>query len=302
MHIFISGGSGFIGSGLSAHLIERGHQVTAAARSAAGPLPESDAYRYLRADLTREGPWQEAVAGADAVVNLAGATIFRAWTERYKRTLRDSRVLVTRRIVEAMAAGKGAVLFSASGAGYYGDRGDTPLTEASPPGDDFLAELAIQWEGEAMKAEEKGVRVAVGRLGVVLDRSGGAMEKMLPAFRMFVGGPLGSGTQWFPWIHLEDLLAAILFVLETPAARGAFNCCAPEPVRNKDLARALGRRLNRPSGMPAPSFFMKLLLGELAQAFLASQRAVPEHLERLGFAFQYPDIESALDAVVGKPG
>lgn len=298
MHIFISGGTGFIGARLTAFLLEQGFRVTAAARSKTGPFPESDTYRYLSADITREGQWQEAVGEADAVVNLAGATIFRMWTERYKRVLKDSRIMTTRRIVEAMPEKSKQVLFNASGAGYYGDRGDTVLTESAAHGEDFLAWLAVDWEREAFNAEAKGVRVAVGRFGVVLDREGGAMEKMVPAFRMFVGGPLGSGQQWFPWIHLQDLMAAVLFILENETATGAFNFAAPEPIRNADLAQSLGRRLHRPASMPAPSLMMKLVLGDLAQAFLASQRIVPQRLQELGFEFRYPDIESAIAEII----
>lgn len=298
MKIFMSGGTGFIGTRLTSLLLERGDSVTAVSRSRTAPFPESDRYRYLSADTTQEGSWQEAVADADAVINLAGATIFRMWTERYKETLRNSRILTTRHIVEAMPSDSRQVLFSASGAGYYGDQGDTELTELAPPGNDFLAQLAIDWEKEAFAAETKGVRVAVGRFGVVLGRDGGAMEKMIPAFRMFVGGPMGSGQQWFPWIHLRDLMAAVVFLLETPAAKGAFNFAAPEPVRNADLAQVLGRRLNRPAVMPTPSFMMKLVLGDLAQAFLASQRLAPLHLQDLGFSFRYPDIEAAVSELL----
>lgn len=298
MHIFISGGTGFIGVRLTSLLLEKGFRVTAVARSKRSPFPESDTYRYLSADPTREGPWQEKVGETDAVVNLAGATIFRMWTERYKRVLKDSRIMTTRRIVEAMPERSGQVLFSASGAGHYGDQGDNILTESAPPGDDFLARLAVDWEQEAFNAEAKGVRVAVGRFGVVLDRQGGAMEKMIPAFRMFVGGPLGSGQQWFPWIHLQDLMAAVLFILENDTAAGAFNFAAPGSIRNADLAQVLGRRLQRPASMPAPSLMMKLILGDLAQAFLASQRTVPHHLQELGFEFRYPDIESAMAEII----
>ncbi len=300
MHIFISGATGFIGSRLTGYLLDRGHRITAVARSSAGPLPETETYRYLSADTTREGPWQHAVESCDAVVNLTGATIFRMWTERYKTLLRDSRILTTRYIVEAIPKGRDMVLFNASGAGFYGDQGDTVLTESAPAGDDFLAHLAVDWEQEALSAvEAKGARVAVGRFGVVLDRQGGAIEKMLPAFRMFVGGPLGKGTQWFPWIHLQDLMAAVLFILETEDAKGPFNFAAPQPARNIDLVQALGRRLHRPAAMPAPSLMMKIVLGDLAQAFLASQRLVPEHLQTLGFSFRYPGIDDALDEIVG---
>ncbi|MFZ7125574.1 MAG: TIGR01777 family oxidoreductase [Desulfobacterales bacterium] len=297
MKVMICGGTGFIGTRLTAHLLDHGWQVTAVARSGRGPYPESDRYQYLSADTTKPGHWQEAVGDADAVVNLTGATIFRIWTEKYKRVLRDSRILTTRHVVEAFPEGGGRVLFNASGAGYYGDQGDRLLDESAPSGDDFMARLAADWETEAFKATAKGVRVAVGRFGVVLDRDGGAIEKMLPAFRMFVGGPLGDGKQWFPWIHLQDHMEAVRFVLENESAEGAFNFTAEQPVRNEDLVQTLARHLHRPAVLSAPSLMMKLVLGDLAQAFLASQRTVPKRLLESGFNFRYPDIESAMAEV-----
>lgn len=190
------------------------------------------------------------------------------------------------------------VLLSASGAGYYGSRGDEVLTEDAAAGEDFLARLAKEWEGEALAAAEKGVRVVVMRLGVVLGLGGGAMAQMIPAFKAFVGGPLGSGRQWFPWIHLHDLLAAMLFLIEHPELSGSVNLCAPHPVPNRDLAAALGQALNRPALVPAPAFMIRMSLGEFADVLLGSQRTVPKKLLEHQFSFKYPDIRSAVNAVV----
>jgi uncharacterized protein len=172
------------------------------------------------------------------------------------------------------------------------------LTEEAPAGDDFLAGLSKDWEKEALAAAAKGVRVVLTRLGVVLGKGGGAMAQMIPAFKSFVGGPIGNGRQWFPWIHLEDLSAAMLFLLEHPEISGPVNLCAPEPVTNRDLAVALGRALNRPAVMPAPAFMVRLALGQFAEVLLGSQRAVPQKLQQHHFGFRYADIRSALNAVV----
>ncbi|MGE5255502.1 MAG: TIGR01777 family oxidoreductase, partial [Hyphomicrobiales bacterium] len=193
---------------------------------------------------------------------------------------------------------KGVVLVSASGAGYYGSRGDEVLTEDAGAGDDFLARLAKEWEAEALAAAEKGVRVVVMRLGVVLGPGGGAMGQMIPAFKAFVGGPLGGGRQWFPWIHLHDLMAAVLFLIEHPELSGPVNVCAPQPVPNRDLAAALGQALKRPALVPAPAFMIRMSLGEFAEVLLASQRTVPKKLLDQQFSFKYPDIRSAVYAVV----
>jgi uncharacterized protein (TIGR01777 family) len=190
------------------------------------------------------------------------------------------------------------VLVSASGVGYYGSRGDDLLTEDAPAGNDFLARLSVDWEGEALAAASKGARVVLARLGVVLGKGGGAMSKMIPAFKFFVGGPIGSGRQWFPWIHLQDLSAAMLFLLEHPEISGPVNLCAPDPVTNRDLAGALGRALNRPAFMPAPAFMVRMALGEFAAVLLGSQRAVPKKLLQHHFGFRHPDIQSAVRAVV----
>ena len=298
MKILITGGTGFVGSNLAKVLVRAGHQVVAVGRSEPQPQLDQDSYRFVAADTTRSGPWQKELTDADAVVNLAGATIFRRWTRKYKKQIYDSRILTTRHVVDALPSDANVVLCSASGSGYYGSRGDAVLKEDERAGSDFLARVSIDWEKEALLASDKGVRVAVMRFGVILGRDGGAMAKLVPAFKMFVGGPLGSGNQWFPWLHLDDLMAAIVFVLEHQEASGPLNFCAPNPVRNRELAQALGKVLGRPSFMPAPAFMIRLAMGEFGDVFLGSQRTVPDRLLSHGFAFQYPEIEEAIRAVV----
>jgi hypothetical protein len=212
----------------------------------------------------------------------------------------DSRILTTRNLVKALLEGRAGVLCSTSAVGYYGDRGDKILTEENPPADDFLAGLAVDWEKEARAAERGDIRVVLTRFGIVLDRNGGAMSKMIPAFRMFLGGPLGDGKQWFPWIHRQDLAQAMTFCLTNDRAAGAVNFCAPEPVRNETLAKTLGEVLHRPAVVPAPAVVVSTALGEFGDALLSSQRAVPERLLQLGFEFRFPDLRPALEEIVGR--
>jgi uncharacterized protein (TIGR01777 family) len=298
MKIFITGGLGFVGANLSHFLLGQGHHVTAVGRPVSQQLIMHANYRYVSADTTQPGPWQAGLNDIDVVVNLAGKSIFRRWSQKYKQQLYDSRVLTTRNVVSALPAGKSVTLCSASGAGYYGNRGNHNLNEDEPPGDDFLARVSVDWEAEALQAAEKGIRVAIMRFGVILGKEGGAMAKMIPAFKAFVGGPLGSGRQWFPWVHLDDLMAAIAFIIEHQQIRGPVNFCAPHPVRNLDFAKTLGKILNRPAFMPAPAFMIRLVLGEFGNVLLYSQRTTPDKLTQYGFQFKYPDIERAVAAVV----
>jgi uncharacterized protein (TIGR01777 family) len=298
MNIVISGASGFVGSRLTRDLLESGHTVTGLARSEPKTATAHPNHRFIAADTTRPGDWMKALAEADAVVNLAGRSIFQRWTDTTKQAIRESRILTTRHVVQGLPSGKPVVLVSASGVGYYGNRGDDVLTEDAPAGDDFLARLSQDWEKEALAASAKGARVVLARLGVVLGKGGGAMAQMIPAFKFFVGGPIGSGRQWFPWIHLQDLSAAVLFLIEHPEISGPVNLCAPDPVTNRDLAGALGHALNRPACMPAPAFMVRMVLGEFAAVLLGSQRAVPQKLLQHHFGFRHPDIQSAVQAVV----
>jgi uncharacterized protein (TIGR01777 family) len=300
MQIFVSGGLGFVGRRLSQQLLEAGHEVTATGRSENPQTIDHPHFHYLAADTTREGQWQEAAQQADAAVNLAGVSIFGIWTDSYKQKMVDSRILTTRNLVNALTSGRARVLCSASAVGYYGHQGDEVLTEEHSAGDDFLARLGVDWEKEARTAETRNIRVAITRFGIVLDRDGGAMSKMIPAFRLFLGGPLGDGRQWFPWIHMQDVIHGIVFALDHDDVQGALNFCAPEPVRNQMLAKTLANLLNRPAIMPAPSFLIRSLLGEFGGALLSSQRALPERLQKCGYEFRYPDLRSALTEIVGR--
>jgi hypothetical protein len=298
MKFVITGGLGFIGVNLSNYLLDKGHAVIALGRAATQNRITADMYQYISADTTQPGGWQKALGDVDAVVNLAGKSIFKRWSKSYKRQIYDSRILTTRNIVDALPADQSVVLCSASGAGYYGNRGDDLLKEDEKSGNDFLASVSVDWEAEALKATAKGIRAALMRFGVILGKGGGALAKMIPAFKFFVGGPIGSGNQWFPWMHLTDLMAAILFVCEHPQVNGPLNFCAPNPVRNRELAKTLGQVLGRPAIMPTPAFMVRTVLGEFGNVLLDSQRTIPAKLLSHGFEFQYPDIRSALKEVV----
>jgi len=298
MNVIVTGASGFVGTNLCRLLVSRGDDVTGVGRSERHRLQSHEQFKWISADTTVEGRWQESVRDADVIINLAGKNIFGYWTEKYRSQIYQSRVLTTSNIVSALADGRKAVLLNASAIGYYGDRGDKPLTEADSAGDDFLAKVCIDWEDAALKAQDKGARVVLMRFGVVLGKDGGALEKMVPAFKLFVGGPLGSGLHWFPWIHMDDLLNAALLCMENSSISGPVNFVAPGTVRHREFASELGRVLNRPSFIPAPGFMIKAIIGELGQTFLSSQRATPDLLNRSGFSFQYGDIRAALQNVL----
>jgi hypothetical protein len=293
MKIVVTGASGFVGSALSRFLLEQGHMVAGLGTSQGSGLESNAGFTWIRADTTRPGTWQEAVADADAVVNLAGRTIFKRWTRAYKRQVVDSRLKTTEHLVSAMA-GDNNIFLSTSAVGYYGSRGEEILDEQAKAGDDFLARLSVDWEKAALAAQQQGVRVAIMRFGVVLGAGGGALAQMVPAFRAFAGGPLGSGRQWFSWIHLADLLDAVRFLIGSENSQGVYNFCAPGVVRQKTFAQALGRVLGRPALLPAPSIALRMMMGEMADMLLASQRVVPQRLIAEGFAFRFPDVDSAL--------
>jgi len=206
----------------------------------------------------------------------------------------------TRNLVEGIPAHseRKITLFSTSAVGYYGFHGDEELAEEAPPGNDFLARLAVEWEGEALKAQEKGARVVITRFGIVLGEKGGALGQMIPLFKKFIGGPIGNGRQWFSWVHIKDLAEAFVFLMKHPEISGPVNLCSPNPLQNKDLAKALGKALHRPSFMPAPGFMIKLVLGEFGSVILEGQRVVPRRLLDSGFKFEYPDIDKALRSIV----
>jgi uncharacterized protein len=302
MRILITGGTGFIGTRLTSRLVQEGHEVTILTRSERPPGEGVPRISCLRADPTEAGPWQEKVKGHDAVINLAGASIFSRWTEARKKAIRESRIRTTRNIVDGLPSRyeKRITLLSASAVGYYGFSGDRVLTETAPSGDDFLARVVMDWEKEALKAATKGARVVLPRLGIVLGEQGGALGRMIPLFKAYIGGPIGSGKQWFSWIHIADLAEAIAFLLKHPEISGPVNLCSPHPMRNRELATALGKALHRPSLIPAPGFVVKLVLGEFGSVVLKGQRVIPAKLLDNGFAFQYADIQKALQGLAAE--
>jgi uncharacterized protein len=300
MKILITGGTGFVGTHLSRACLGAGHEVTVLGTRS--PLPQGDppGLHRVAADATRPGPWQDHAAAADLTFNLAGRNIFQRWTRKYKQQIYDSRILTTRNVVDALPGDGSAVLISTSAVGYYGSCGDMELNEESPAGTDFLASLARDWETEALQAEAKGVRVALARFSVVLGRNGGAMAKMIPAFKSFMGGPLGNGRQWFPWIHIQDLVDALRFLARRSDLYGPFNLCAPYPVTNAAMAGALGKALGRPAKIPVPAFMVRMMTGELGDVLLSSQRTLPVRLLAAGFEFDFESIDAALADIVGR--
>jgi uncharacterized protein (TIGR01777 family) len=300
MKILIVGGSGFVGDFLSRYLVERGHHVTATGTRPRHSLESSERFVYLSADTTVSGPWQDRISEVDAIINLAGQNIFCYWTKASKRRIRDSRVLTTQNIVLAMGKKQGQILLSTSAVGYYGDRGDEVLDESSSPGDDFLAGVSVDWEKAAVQAQAKGARVVLLRFSVILGQDGGALAKMLPAFKFFAGGPMGSGMQWFSWMHIQDLAAAVEIILLDEDMQGPFNCCSPHPQRNHVFAKALGNALSRPAFMKTPGFAVKMIMGEMGNVILGSQRCVPQKLQQHGFEFQYPVLNNALENLLNE--
>lgn len=301
MRVFLTGGTGFVGGALTRHLLDAGHSVTILTRPLEREDERLEGVSFVRGDPTTPGRWQEELPSHDAVVNLAGASIFRRWTRSAKQAMWESRIRTTTNLVDAMeACEKGSMaLVSASAVGYYGNRGDDLLDEQSQRGDGFLADLAEEWEARASKAEGHGARVVRARFGVVLGEGGGALAKLIPMFKWWLGSPLGKGDQWFSWITLPDLVDAILFLLERQDVSGPVNCVAPNPVTNEEMTRTLGEALGKPTILPnTPRFMIDAVLGELGSIFLEGQRVVPKKLLESGFLFEYPDLRSALDAFI----
>jgi len=289
-----------VGRNLISRLIGEGHTITVLSRSekASDTLPEGTS--IVQGDSTETGPWQESLKGQDCIINLAGTSIFSRWTPETKKLIMDSRISTTRNIVDAMepARGRDVVLFSTSAVGYYGFHGDEELTEESTPGDDFLAQVAVEWENEALRAEENGTRVVITRFGIVLGEKGGALGQMISIFRKYLGGPLGSGNQWFSWIHMGDLAGAFVFLIAHGEISGPVNLTSPNPIRNRELAKALGEAMHRPAFLPAPGFMLKLILGEFGSVLLEGQRVIPKKLLDNGYVFAYPEIEGALRSLI----
>jgi uncharacterized protein (TIGR01777 family) len=300
MNIFITGGTGFVGRNLVSRLVGEGHTVTVLSRSerASDRLPHGTS--IVLGDPIEPGAWQESIKGQDCIINLAGTSLFSRWTPETKKLIRESRISTTRNVVEAIgpARERGVLLFSTSAVGYYGFHGDEELTEESPPGDDFLAQVAVEWENEALRAQEKGARVVITRFGIVLGEDGGALGQMISIFRKYLGGPLGSGNQWFSWIHMGDLVGAFVFLMAHREISGPVNLTSPNPIRNRELARALGKAMHRPSFLPAPGFMLKLLLGEFGSVLLEGQRVIPRKLLDSGYVFIYPEIDGVLQSLI----
>ncbi|MFZ7112516.1 MAG: TIGR01777 family oxidoreductase [Desulfatiglandales bacterium] len=297
MKIFMTGGTGFVGRTLTRRLTQDGHDVTVLTRNPGSVHPPPPNVRYLEGDPAREGAWQGRVSDHEVIINLAGTSIFSRWTKSAKLEIRNSRVLTTRHLVEALSAreGKETLFLSTSAVGYYGFHDDEELDESCPPGRDFLASVARDWESEALRAERMGARVCLLRFGVILGRGGGALKKSLPIYKRYLGSPLGSGGQWFSWIHERDLVEIYLFLMKNEAAKGAVNCVAPNPVRNRDLTKELALALGKPAFMPAvPGIVIKTLLGEFGSMLLKGQKALPVFLLRSGFHFRFPTIREAL--------
>jgi uncharacterized protein (TIGR01777 family) len=293
MNILLTGGTGFIGTQLTERLVNEGHRVTLIGRSGVGEMTFPEGVRFIQGNTMIEGAWQDAVSKNEVIINLAGESIFTRWNDKTKKLIYDSRILTTRNIVNAIEHDN-VILFNASAVGYYGPRHDEEVTEEDANGDDFLSMVCQDWEKEALKAEAKGVRVIIPRFGIVLGKGGGAISQMVPMFKKYLGGPLGSGKQWSPWIHMEDVIRAFLFLLEKPSVEGPVNFCAPNPVRNSELTRALGEILNKPAFMPAPAFMVRLALGEFADILLTGQRVIPKKLQENGFQFKFPEVKGAL--------
>jgi uncharacterized protein (TIGR01777 family) len=296
----VTGATGLIGSRLVARLLERGDEVTVLsrdperARSRLGPV---SAFAWE----PQAGPAPaEALAGRDGVVHLAGENVAQRWSDSAKERISSSRMLGTRNLVEGLrAAGpRPAVLVSASGIDYYGAHGDERVDEDQPPGSGFLPEVVVAWEREAQAAKELGMRVVSVRTAVVLDRSGGALAKMLPPFRLGVGGPVAGGRQYMPWIHLDDLVGIYVTALERSDWSGAFNAAAPEPVTNAEFSRSLGRALHRPAFLPVPSLALRVLYGDMAEIVTTGRRAVPRRTLEHGYEFRHTDLDEALAAAL----
>lgn len=294
MKILITGGTGFIGSALTRSLTEQGYEVTVLSRNPDSVEkicgPGIKALNNLN-QLKPEDTFQ-------AIINLAGAPIFDArWSDARKQIIRDSRIGLTKQLVASMArmAAKPELLISGSAIGYYGDQGDTVLTEQSPTNKDFSEQLCTDWENEAKKAEQLDVRVCLIRTGLVLAEGGGLLKRMLLPFRLGLGGRLGDGQQWMSWIHRQDWIAIARLMITDSSMQGAYNATAPNPVTNSEFARTLAHCLNRPALLPVPAWLLKILLGEMSGLVLGSQRVMPERLLALGFKFQYTDLSSALN-------
>ncbi len=305
MKVAIAGATGFVGSRLVERLHSEGHSVLVLARDSerarrifpASAYPNLEIVGYSPAE---SGDWQHSIGGCDGVVNLAGVPIAEErWTAARQQAILDSRKLTTAKLVETIANAnpKPSVFVSASAIGYYGTSETAEFEENSPGGDDFLAAVCKEWESAAEKVKNTGTRLVILRLGIVLGM-GGALAKMLPAFRLFAGGPIGTGKQWFSWIHRDDVVNLILYALQNPQVEGVLNATAPHPVRMNELCETLGEVLQRPSWLPVPSFALELLLGDGAKVVLEGQQVLPKRTLVSGFQYEYPQLRSAIEEIV----
>lgn len=296
MKVLVTGATGLIGRSLCRKLTDDGHTVIGVSRSSR--KPPGLAVAEIQQWDPQAGPISPtALDGIDAVVNLAGEPIdSRRWSEQQKKLIRDSRIVTTRNLVETLRSidRKPEVLVNSSAVGIYGDRGDEQLDETSPPGRGFMSEICREWEREAERVSERGIRVVEVRTGVVLSREGGALQKMLTPFKFGIGGPLGSGKQWFPWIHINDIVGIYHRAIVNPVLRGPVNGAAPEPVTNKEFTRELASALHRPAFLPVPEAAMRVLVGEMADVLFGSQRVLPKVALESGYRFQYPSLAKAL--------
>lgn len=302
MRVIIAGGTGLIGRALSEYLIKGKHEVLVLSRSPQKARDMPSGVQLAEWDSATAAGWGNHVNSADALINLAGAGIADApWSDKRKELIRNSRIEAGQAVMDAIerASQLPSVLIQASAVGYYGStQKDEVITEDSPAGSDFLAEVCQDWEASTAGVEAAGVRRAIIRTGIVLSNKGGAWPKIQLPFKLFAGGPLGSGQQWYPWIHIVDEIRAILFILENEAASGAFNLSAPEPVTNKHMAKAIGEEMNRPAFLPAPGFVLRGVLGDMSTIVLDGQRAIPKRLTDLGFTYTYPNVEAAIQELI----
>jgi len=296
MNVTLTGATGFVGSHLVAKLLAGGHQVHVLGRRRSPKLPASVSFSEWNA---ASEPPPDSVAGADAVIHLAGEPVAQRWTSQAKARIRDSRVEGTRLLVNALSGQprRPAVFVCASAIGIYGSRGDEALTETSAPGQGFLAQVVTDWESVAQAAEPLSIRVVSVRFGIVLGQ-GGALAKMLPAFRLGIGGRIGSGRQWMSWIHIADAVDLILLALSNSTLKGPVNTTSPQPVTNLEFTRVLAAALHRPAIFPVPEAALKLLFGEMASMLLGSQRVLPKAAEAAGFRFRYAELRPALEEIL----
>lgn len=302
MNIFITGGTGFIGSVLVKSLLEEKHTVKILTRKTPDNGQPSGSLLYVEGNSSFEGKWMKQLADSDVVINLAGASIFKRWTKKYKETLFTSRINTTRNIAKALSDREKSdvLLISTSAVGYYGPRGDEEIYEDSSHGSDFLSSLAVEWEDSACEAEKSGARVILDRLGVVLGKTGGALEMMKPLFQFWLGSSLGKGTQYFSWVHIKDLVKIFLWQMDNQELKGPYNCTAPHPVRNRELTKAIASAMNKPLLMPpVPGFLLRIVMGEFSSVLLEGQNVIPKRLMDSGFNFQFPGIEQALEDILG---